>query len=36
MGLRMLLCVSLVSLLTLQALPTQASPQRPKNSEVCG
>lgn len=36
MGLRVLLCVSLMTLLTLQALPAQASPQRPKNSEVCG
>ncbi|KAK1332301.1 hypothetical protein QTO34_006974 [Cnephaeus nilssonii] len=34
MGLRGLLCVSLVSLLTLQALPAQASPQRPKSSET--
>ncbi|ELK24133.1 Inter-alpha-trypsin inhibitor heavy chain H1 [Myotis davidii] len=33
MGLRVLLCVSLMSLLTLQALPAQASPQRPKSSE---
>ncbi|XP_005866373.1 PREDICTED: inter-alpha-trypsin inhibitor heavy chain H1 [Myotis brandtii] len=33
MGLRVLLCVSLVSLLTLQALPAQASPKRPKSSE---
>ncbi|XP_036286778.1 inter-alpha-trypsin inhibitor heavy chain H1 isoform X2 [Pipistrellus kuhlii] len=33
MGLWVLLCVSLMSLLTLQALPAQASPQRPKSSE---
>lgn len=36
MGLRVLLCVSLVSFLTLQPVSTQVSPKRPKSSEVCG
>lgn len=37
MGLRVLLCVCLASLLILQAMPTQASPPgRPKVSKVCG
>ncbi|KAM7064177.1 inter-alpha-trypsin inhibitor heavy chain H1 isoform 1-T1 [Molossus nigricans] len=33
MGLRVLLCVSLASLLTLQAMPAQGSPRRLKSSE---
>lgn len=36
MGLRVLLCTSLVYLLTLQAVPAWGSPKRPKSSEVCG
>ncbi|XP_054451027.1 inter-alpha-trypsin inhibitor heavy chain H1 [Pteronotus mesoamericanus] len=33
MGMRTLLCLSLVSLLTLKAMPTQGAPKRPKSSE---
>lgn len=33
MRLRLLLCVSL---LTLQAMPARGSPKRPKGNEVCG
>lgn len=36
MGLRVLLCVTLVSLLTLQAMPAPGLPKRLKSSEVCG
>lgn len=37
MGLRGLLCMYVVPLLALQAMPAQGSPtDRPKGSEVCG
>lgn len=36
MGMWVLLCLSLVSFLTLQAMPAQGAPKRPKSSEVCG